>query len=449
MSSSKLNEVYKLYTSWKYLEADKLNKEILSTDPDNMYAKKYTSLLSSKITWTTNWAIPKVKWKQLKCPHCLSRITFSWLNESQQKAIKSKEYSNLEIKCPYCHTEFVLQEKNEKSIIGIKIWETLDYNSKKYRVTWYVKYKWKWIEWSYSWKLEYLEWLLLWEDNSYMYFSEGYFYDDGIKKQEFEFSQKFVPEFIPDKTSAKERNDLKVVSVNWENSKSYKIWERVEILDFWKFVMEKEWSWSQTEAWFYRSNSVSRHEASKIFWKEIIWRSYNSSTSYGWDNSNSIINLAIYWIVFLFIASSFAPAKYLVWAVVVSVIIWSLVFFGAKMSEKIKILLYGLVIIPLSWLLIFQPIFGAIMDDKKSVNLSDIDNNKKYEATFKYNSLKKQETTSSTRYDYGGTRTYYKENTWLKFSVKDDKDMEVIEKIKSLEDWELKRIFEWQIYKLR
>jgi len=142
MISDKLKQVYSLYDKWEYKKALEINNQILSEDPNNIYAKRYISLLS----WKTNpWEkseIPKVKWKQLKCPHCLSKISFSSLTEAQQKSIKDWKYSNLEIKCPYCHTKFLLQKKTAKSILGLKIWEKISLEGKEYRLTWYVQYSW-------------------------------------------------------------------------------------------------------------------------------------------------------------------------------------------------------------------------------------------------------------------------------------------------------------------
>jgi hypothetical protein len=58
--------------------------------------------------------------------------------------------------------------------------------------------------------------------------------------------------------------------------------------------------------------------------------------------------------------------------------------------------------------------------------------------------------TSSTRYDYGGVRTYYSKNTWLKFSVKTEEDIEVLKKIENLDsENKIKKMFNWYLYKLK
>jgi len=47
----------------------------------------------------------------------LAKIPFSGLNNEKKSEIKSGNYNNLEIKCPYCHTKFVLQKKKAQSIL--------------------------------------------------------------------------------------------------------------------------------------------------------------------------------------------------------------------------------------------------------------------------------------------------------------------------------------------
>jgi len=190
MLNNKLKEVFSLYESRKYKEAIEINNQILKEDPSNIYAKKYASLLSSKLNIQDKKV--RVKWKALKCPHCLAKIPFSGLTENQRKSIKSWNYNNLEIKCPYCNTKFVLQKKKSNSILWIKIWDIATIDWKKYRVTWYVEYSWYWYEDNYSGWVKYLEWLLLWKNNEYKYFSEWKNSDDWVWTNEFELSEFYI-----------------------------------------------------------------------------------------------------------------------------------------------------------------------------------------------------------------------------------------------------------------
>ena len=56
MTQNKINEIFILYSKWKYKEAKKLNDEILKEDPNNMYALRYAKLLDSKIL-NENWSL--------------------------------------------------------------------------------------------------------------------------------------------------------------------------------------------------------------------------------------------------------------------------------------------------------------------------------------------------------------------------------------------------------
>jgi hypothetical protein len=42
--------------------------------------------------------------------------------------------------------------------------------------------------------------------------------------------------------------------------------------------------------------------------------------------------------------------------------------------------------------------------------------------------------TSSTKYDYGGIKTYYSKNTGLQFSVKNEEDKKIMKKIQELKN---------------
>ncbi|MCP4523520.1 MAG: hypothetical protein GY828_04850, partial [Candidatus Gracilibacteria bacterium] len=235
-----LNKIYTLYSGEKYLEAKQLNDQVLQQDPNNIYAKRYQGLLEKKIKLTVEperkGPIPTVAGKSLKCPHCVAKIALSGLTQGQKNRIRNKDLDNLEIKCPYCHTEFMLQKKTAKSLLGIKLGEKITYKQKSYRTTGYIEYEGNWYEGNYSGKVWYLEWILLGDDNSYLYFSEGYSVDDGRKVHEFDFSQKTIPKMpmsvdFSNKTFSasgipmqmKEYSKVKVKSAYGENSKSFKI----------------------------------------------------------------------------------------------------------------------------------------------------------------------------------------------------------------------------------
>jgi len=420
-----LNQIYTLYSEWKYLEAKELNDHVLEEDWKNIYAKRYQSLLEKKmkqtLEWERKWPIPKVSWKSLKCPHCVSKIALSWLTQWQKDKIRNKELDNLEIKCPYCHTVFMLQKKTAHSILGIKLWEKISYKQKSYRTVGYIEYSGRWYEWSYSWEVIYLEWILLWDDNSYLYFSEWYSIDDWRKVYEFDFSQKIIPTRplavdFSNKTFSvagtpmqmKKYSTVKVKSAYGENSKSFKIGEQVILAPdtvSWSWCLyEQESSGTQTEVWIYKTDTVSASLARKIFNKTA---------------SNTSVNISN-WLFNKFL---------LIW------IIW-----------------------PIFMFLVVIPITNAILEWKDKVDVNHLDIWQKYELEFTNADIKKQKITSTTRYDYGGVKTYFEEKKWIKFSIESEKDKEIIKKIKEMKKnnlWEksnentILNFFEWIFYKLK
>jgi len=392
-----LNEVFILYSKWDYLKAKELNDKILEIEPNNVYALKYAKFLSSKISSTPN-SNKKARawWKVIKCPHCLAKIPFSGLNEEQRQKIKDKAYNNLEIKCPYCHTKFVLQKRKAKSILGIKIWDIANIDWKKYRVTGYVQYSWRWYEDSYSWWVRYLEWLLLWEDNSYLYFSEWESEDDWVWEREFEISKKYIPkqiwkiDYIVQVAEidwknlyAKEKDRISVKSVYWENSKNTTVWEKVEIYDFWDIIIEKESSWWQTEAGFYKTKEISGKKAASYFGKEYnILHNFWTASKKVWSKiwNFSLVFLYIWFIFFPLIIEFLSSIIF--WEILWIWILWfSVYYFRDSFWETWKKYIYWW----LAWLLtifISSFIFSSILENKKEIALENINIWKKYEIDF-------------------------------------------------------------------
>lgn len=475
-TNKEIKRVFELFTEKKFEKAQELNNKILETFPNNMYAKKYEKILADKIKFDNNkwWVekVAKVRWKSLKCPHCLAKIPFSGLSEEQRNEIKKWNYNNLELKCPYCHTKFVLQKRKSDSIFWIKIWDIANIDWKKYRTTGYVEYSWRWYEGNYSGWVKYLEWLLLAEDNSFLYLSEWKSSDDWVWTQEFEISEKFIPKQIWDinyiswyaeinwsKKYLKETDKVSVKSVYWENSKNTIVWEKVELYDFGDFVIEKESSWSQTEAWFYKIKEISWSKVASYFWKEYnnvsdIWEKIKKLLS--WDIFWQLFVVFIIWINFI----SLIPTKYIYWWIALIIAFVSYYIFKDKLWEKWQKILFWLIWLPIFSFFIFQPIFNSILENKQKIELSKLDKAEKVELNFKDSSVMKEKQTSSTRYDYGGVRTYYSKNTGLKFSVKNDEDKKILEKINKLkketEEWysiqdenKLVKMFNWDLYKLK
>ena len=414
--NEKLKEVYRLYVLKDYKIANDLNDEILALEPNNIYAKRYVNLLSHYLkkienNWNLNvkdWKNVLVKWKKLLCPKCSSWIRFSWLNQEQKTKIKNSSYSNLELKCPYCHSFFVLQKKRAVSLVWIKLWDKLTYNNKKYRVVWYVEYKWKWYDDKYSWFTTYLEWMLLWEDNSYLYFSEWYFLDEWKKEEEFDFSYKVTPDFVfvPDyskliieiwwkKYDIEEYNKVDTISLYWENSKSYKVWEKVILYYFtynWKkYILEREWVWRQSEAWLYITESVNIKKVADIFWIKL-------------SNSKVFLKNKILWLTWF---------RKIIWVIYFWILLWIISF-------------------------VFLPPY-----------LNSITNYEIWKNYYiKWEHVKYNWTTTCSEDWETWTCYWYTKTKWIAFSIKDEKDLELLDKLKTqdLTDEKLKKIFSWKSY---
>lgn len=480
-TTEKLNKIYSLYMQGDYSQAKKYNDEILSLDANNIYAKRYENLLiqkvKSQIEPERKWPIPTVKWKSLKCPHCVSKIALSWLTQWQKDRIRNKDLDNLEIKCPYCHTSFMLQKKTVKSILWIKLWEQINYKQKTYRTVWYIEYNWKWYEWNYSWKTYYIEWILLWTDNSYLYFSEWYSIDDWEKKYEFDFSQKNIPEdpmavdfqnkkftYSGTPIHMKEFSKVKVKSAYGENAKSFKIGEEIMLAPQkvnWKpYVYEQESSWNQTEVWIYLTDKVTENVARRYFnkaTKKIIKEPQN------FDYLSWMWQLIFWWIFWVFFFQHIIGLKailYILWII----ILWLFVYNISKWQSSswsnwwMKVLLIGL-FGPIFMLTIVQPLTNFIIEKKEQVHIEYLGMSKKSELNFPSGFDKNQKIISTTKYDYGGVKTYYQENSGIKFSVQSDEDVALIKKVientnnqfgnLSENEEKINELFKWNLYKLK
>lgn len=462
----KLKKIYELYNKKKYKEAKKLVDEILLSDPNNIYAKRYLWLLNPFLSKTyskdKDWKIARIKWKKLTCPHCKSKIALSALNNQQKQDIRENNYHNLSLKCPYCNTIFTLQVNKLNSVLWIKIWDICNYKKKTYRVVWAVKYTWKWKEWWYSGNLNYLEWILLWSDNSYLYFSEWYFVDDWERNYEYEFSEKITPNFSfsanydawyieinGKKVYFSEENNVKANKLYGENSKVFEVGEKVELFEFsyaWEdYVLEKEKVARQSEVWIYKTKSVSKRTAANYFWKKINILS--------WDDNQALIRIIVIWIFILPHLFDYFSWFTILW--IIGVVFWIYfsysILFSWNYSPKTKKIVLALFIWPVFATFIVYPIWNMIIDNKKEIQLENIWTWQKFEVNFQRSDLKSEIVTSTTRYDYWGVRTYYESKGWLKFSVKTEEDKKIVEKIKTFDKKTniIYDIFHEKIYKLK
>jgi len=260
----------------------------------------------------------------------------------------------------------------------------------------------------------------------------------------------------------KEVDKLEVISVYWENSKDTIVWEEIELYNFWDLVIEKEGSWSQNEAGFYKTKEISYKKATEIFWKK-------------YNEMNNVLNIAgwlkiwkwgdlwgVLWFLFIVFFIwikyiSLIPTKYIFWVIILIIISIFYFIFKDRFWGRWKILLNWIFIIPLVSLISYF-ITNITLDNKKLISLENIDKWQKYELNFSDSSLKKTKVTWRTTYDYWGIRTYYSQIKWLKFSVKKEDDLKVIKKIIDIKKYNtfnnvneniVEKMFNWIIYKLR
>ncbi|RKW20244.1 hypothetical protein D8B46_09920, partial [Candidatus Gracilibacteria bacterium] len=303
-------------------------------------------------------------------------------------------------------------------------------------------------------------------DNSYLYFSEGYFLDDGYKKYEYEFSYKITPNFqielngdylfINGKgTSISEKNLVEAKSLYGENSKVFTVGEKVTLLEFSfggkDYVLEKEKAGRQSEAGIYFTESVSESKAFKIFGKE-------KKLSFFGKGSVDNINFGNFWDFFwtavflIFIFSSI----WQVWVVIVVFLlfyaIYRFVYVGRVFSNNLVIYFISFVLIgPIITLSLGFFILPFIFDKKTEIALQNISDGKKFEIKFQDESMKTVTEKGTTKYDYGGVRTNYSKIEGLKFSIKSAEDKAIIQKIKEkgLVSEEIEKIFSQKIYQIK
>lgn len=310
-------------------------------------------------------------------------------------------------------------------MFGIKIGDKAFYKGKDYRVVGSVLYKWYWYENYYSGTLEYLEWILLGADNSYLYFSEGHFVDDGVRKEVFEISEKIIPDFEINEVNEKailvngrwqdfsEKNSIRAAALYGENSKVFTVDEEVVLLEFsynWRdFILEKESAGRQSEAGIYESITVNEFTVEKMFGKrkmqKMIW----------WLSSDN---------EFLKMAGKIDSR-----------------------SKKGTSIIIAFFVLPMIWS-ISHTISEKLFQTNKITELQDITSGDKFRIPFSAELKWPEMITSTTRYDHGGVRYEYSQLEWLKFSVKTDADREILQKIYN---WrspsEVQKIFSLPIYR--
>ena len=430
-----LKELNDVYTSKDCMKMRKLLDEAVLLDPKNIYLDKYEKLYDS-ICWKEidgkmiKWGkLIKFKWRTIKCTHCGANVWMSTINKIIVEDYLTKKTKELKFRCKNCNTNFVWKPVTLPSLFSdIRVWEKKEFNWVKYNVTWWVKYKGKWKEKTNIWDLTYIEWLLVDPKGEIMYFSESKAdwsedWESWVEK-ETEFSCKAIPDFdileLTDnniKTSVwefpiKEIDDVKVVSIIWENSKSYTIWEKVKtysfLQDWLQYILEKEESGTQREINLYKTvvDNAKYAGDKKLNW---IFEWFNNAK----EKSNR-------WMIFVGAILLLAFPILLILAIPLFLIHKYVDPNKFKNIAKISWILFVwfLSTFTFLWLEHTTTADKLINSDVKSV---------KWTYSVKLpNQLIDEETIKSTSYSRWGTRHYKKWKTWLKFTIKSEKDQQIL-----------------------
>lgn len=299
-----IQELYVAYIDKNNFLMKELIEKWKSIDLNNPYIKKYEVLYDKLVNPTQNNISPdnnlnKILWKTIKCTNCWSNLSLSEKNKIEIE----KWQSPFKFECIYCNSNFFWNSKWFKSLyLNISVWSSIEIESKKYKVSGWVRYSWSWST-NKTWDLDYIERTLV--DNSWdiYYLSESKaFWDEFGEKWiecETEISRKIIPEFKLWNFNDKEIfiNDLSipitekcsifVVEIYGENSKSYTIGEEVSTYKFnysWKnYIFEKEKTKSQNEIWIYHT------------WKTDIDNDFQETKNY----ESRILNIFFWFVVFL------------------------------------------------------------------------------------------------------------------------------------------------------
>lgn len=317
-----------------------------------------------------------------------------------------------------------MQKKSAESMFGIKIGDKAFYKGKDYRVVGSVLYKWYWYEGPYSGALGYLEWILLGADNSYLYFSEGYFMDEGEYNEIFEISEKIIPDFeitgVNDKAilingrwrDFSEKNIVRAAALYGENSKVFTVDEEVILLEFshnWRdFILEKESAGRQSEAGIYESITVNEFTVEKMFGKNKIRK-----MMWWLSSDREFLKMSL------------------------------------EIDGRTKKFLPSLAVLLLTMLTwgISYTVSEKLFQTNSIIKLQDIESGDKFRIPFSAELKWPEKITNTIRYDYGGVWHEYSQLEGLKFSVKTDADREILKKIY---DWQasakVQEIFSLPIY---
>ena len=312
------NNLYESYKNKNCEEFKKYWSQLTEDDKKSTYFSYYSSLKSKLCPQENKKGKIMMKWKVIKCPSCGSPLTLSEYNKEQIKKLKNGE-KQVEFICNYCWNKFIFSDKPFKSLFSdYAIWKEIEIEWKKVKISWAVKYKWKYIENDGWWKLTYIEWLAYDENGEIYYLSESLAEDyewvykstEITKKVNFPFLIKYISRYSveTDKWSylVKEYDEVKVIQVYWNVNKGYKIWENIKLYNFWGYTLEIEKTENGVERNLYKKVSKWFIE-DNLWWDSDIWNIFKYSLLFfiifsltSWFKLKCIFIFWLIWNIFLF-----------------------------------------------------------------------------------------------------------------------------------------------------
>ncbi len=435
------SKIYQAYEEKNCEQLKKLFWQLTEKDKESPYFSEYWSLYV-KQCWEKKqkWKI-SFKWKNIKCPHCGSSITKSiYNNESIKKYIQNWKKWEVELICNYCGTKFLWSPTKFKSLFtDYKIGQEVEINSKKYKISWWVKYRWNYLEDGEYGSLEYIEWLAYDEKWELFYISESLATDDEWEiYKDIEVSQKVNFPFVvktynsvsvkTDKWNflVNEYDEVEVVAVSWEVNKSYKIWEKIKIYAFRDYNLEIERWENNVERNLYKN--IYEEDFNDLFSSNWILNSFSYNTSYlkGKEGTYSLFMFYMFIILYsLFILIPTSLFFIIVWIIIYLFIPESIKdrFKNINYVKYIWIALFSVLIFFIIWIWLFY----EKVDYKKP--LKEVSNIENWNYVYKFSNPINFSNEVIWTYTYG---TKYANGSvkWFKFSIQDSSDKEVFGKIK-------------------
>lgn len=463
-SSSLLQKIYEAYANKNLSQMQDFLTQLKEQDPQNSYIWRYESMLQELIDNQDAWSWKfKLNWKPVKCPHCGNYLRLTPELKQTYQDYQDWKTNTIQLTCETCKHQFEPQIEKFKSLYlyNVWIWKKINVNWKDYNITWIVQYKWtgKIPEEEKKRDLIYNEYLLVDEKGDMAYLSESITSWSWWSERETEFSVKVIPDFqileMNDETiktnkwnyTIDEIDEVEVTKILWENTKSYKVWETIQLYAFHpnriSHVLEKEATGSQTEVWIYEVDDAIFIDENRFdpngpristanpdnpvplddFVKKIFWNST-------WD---PLMIFVFIFVIFNFVWLAFGPTfiflSFLLLIFILPVVLFASIkrWFFENNNKIYYLAVIIWIIVGINWY--FLPMQFKEKTDTTTLLQQDLENAKWYYQisflTWKNIIIPDWKIT----YDYGGYKPKTKEIQWFRFQIETQEDLEALKNL--------------------